>query len=390
MYRDKTVGVVVPAHDEEGFVGAVIDTMPAFVDRIYVVDDCSTDGTWTEIERHAARANRPDARGTSEGTHGDARADGGFGVDGSGAGDGPGVDGRSADERGESVVSSGAVTSAGLPDAASTTGTIAAARVVPIRHERNRGRGGAVKTGYRRALADGMDVVAVMDADSQHPPDYLNRIVDPVATGRADYAKGTRLRHRDRSAMSRWRFFGNSLLTFLTKVSTGYWKMTDPQNGYTAISRDALERLSLNKLYNGYGFLNDVLAALNAREMTIADVSHPAIYGDEQSEIRYGSFVPNLSAILLRNFLGRLSAKYLVRDFHPLVILYLVGAVGLGMGLLGSLVALWSLFGMGSAFVSGALSILLAAVGGVALAMGMAYDRRENAGLEVGGDGEAS
>ncbi|RJT02638.1 glycosyltransferase family 2 protein [Halococcus sp. IIIV-5B] len=331
MYNGKTVGVVVPAHNEETFVGRVIETMPAFVDRVYAVDDRSTDGTWAEIQRHAERANRERAGGMP------------------------------------------------LTDGGAYADTV----VEAIRHDTNRGRGGAVKTGYRHALEDGLDIIAVMDADGQMNPDMLSRIIEPVADGRADYAKGTRLLHRDRSEMSNWRFFGNSLLTYLTKISSGYWRMSDPQNGFTAVSYEALSRIDLDSLYDDYGFLNDMLTTLNVHDFRVADVSHPAVYGDEQSGIRYSTFIPKLSTLLARNFVRRLVLQYVIYSFHPLVLLYFFGIVSGLTGLLGVLVTLASAFGPGEVFLRGGLSMLLLVVGGIAVSVAMAYDLQANAGLEV-------
>jgi glycosyltransferase involved in cell wall biosynthesis len=276
MYGGKTVGVVVPAYNEAALVGGVIDTMPAFVDRVYVVDDASTDDTWAEITRHAGAANDRRVPETTLADGGEARF------------------------------------------------------VVPIRHEANRGPGGARKTGYARAFADGLEVVATMDADGQMDPAYLGRIVGPVIAGRASYAKGTRLRNRESwREMPPFRLFGNLLLTFLTKVASGYWEMTDPQNGYTAISRAALADIGIETLYDDYGYLNDVLTSLNVDSRSIADVSHPARYGTEHSGIHYSTFVPSLSGVLLRNFCRRLTNRYLMFDFHPLAFLYGLGALGL-------------------------------------------------------------
>jgi glycosyltransferase involved in cell wall biosynthesis len=331
MYNERSVGVVVPAHNEETFVGQVIETLPAYVDRVYAVDDCSTDETWAEIQRHAERANRT--------------------------------------RREETTLADGGASFGGV--------------VEPIRHETNRGRGGAVKTGYHHALDDGIDVVAVMDADGQMNPDMLARIVEPVTEGRADYAKGTRLLHRDREQMSGWRFFGNSLLTYLTKISSGYWKMSDPQNGFTAISGDALARIDIDSLYDDYGFLNDILTTLNVHQFRVVDVSHPAVYGDEESGIRYSSFVPRLSLLLTRNFVRRLVLRYVVYDFHPLVLLYFVGVASTVAGVLGGLFTLVTLIGTGMGFVRGALSLLLVIVGIIAISVGMAYDLQANEGLRV-------
>ena len=313
MYEQQRVAVVVPAYDEERHVGRVIETMPAFVDRIYAVDDSSTDRTWEVIRAHAVRDPATAAR-----------ADGG-------------------------------------------------PRVVPIRHEQNLGAGAAVVTGYRRALADEMDVVAVMDGDGQMDPNVLDRIVAPVAEGRAGYAKGDRLSRPELWAgMSRWRTFGNVLLTQLTRISTGYWRLSDAQNGYTAISADALDRLPLEDLYDRYGFLNDLLARLNELDVTVADVPHEAVYGSEESGISYPSFVPRLSTLLAVNFLRRIAATGLVREFHPFLGCYLIGA----LGLLAGVPTAAALSSVSAVFVVAALSVFL-------LMQGLVFDWRRNADLSL-------
>lgn len=268
MYRDHTVGVVVTAYNEEGLVGNVLDCMPSFVDRVYAVDDCSTDGTWNEITQRAA---------------------------------GPRAD----------------TVSFPLPDG----GRSADGVVVPIRHERNQGVGGAIKTGFRQALEDRIDIVAVMDGDGQMDPTQLPRLLDPIVDGKAAYAKGNRLTKISHfGGMSPLRIIGNIMLTVLTRIASGYWRMSDPQNGYNAIAGPTLERLSLSTLYGGYGFRNDILVRLNVHGTTIADVSMPALYGEEESGIRYSTFIPRMSGLLLRRFFWRLWRRYVSqRDASGLV-----------------------------------------------------------------------
>lgn len=260
MYRDRTVGVVIPAYNEERFVGDVIESVPEFVDRVYVIDDGSTDRTWAAIERHASTVNRTDAMDR---------------------GSGAGFD----------------------------------RRVVPLRHERNRGVGGAIKTGYLRAYEDGVDVVAVMAGDGQMDPDTLPRLLDPIADGRADYVKGNRLSAEGNyRGMPAWRLLGSVILTALTRVASGYWRVRDPQNGYTAISREALTAIDIEALYEDYGFCNDLLIRLGARGMTVVDVPTTIDYADEESAIRYRTFVPKLSLLLARRFLWRLRREYRIDD----------------------------------------------------------------------------
>jgi glycosyltransferase involved in cell wall biosynthesis len=344
MFQGKSVAVVVPAYNEEGFVGDVIDSIPEFVDRLYVVDDESTDGTWYEIKRHVQKANLerrispPQATVTNEG---------------------------------QSAVTSG---ERGTSDGGTTQWAYA------ICHDENSGVGGAIKTGYRRALEDGIDVTAVMNGDGQMDPAILDRIIEPIVEEEAAYSKGNRLISPElRREMSSWRFFGNSLLTFLTKVASGYWKVQDPQNGYTAISREALEKLHLEQLYDRYGFCNDILVKLNAHGLPIADVSMQAVYGDEESDIQYSRFVPKLSGLLVRNFLWRLKTKYLVLDFHPLVFFYLLGAVSLGGSLLPGL---WLAAGGGSVVLFSTLALILFLIGGGFVLFAMIFDMSHNEGLE--------
>jgi glycosyltransferase involved in cell wall biosynthesis len=202
-------------------------------------------------------------------------------------------------------------------------------RVVPISHEENQGVGAAIKTGYRRARDDGVHATAVMAGDGQMEPDELERFLDPIIDGRADYVKGNRLYRRGHwQSMSGWRQFGNRLLTLLTRIASGYWGMSDPQNGYTIISDRALQTIRIDDLFDDYGFANDLLVHLNVNEMRVADVPHEAVYGDEVSDIAYSSFVPQLSMLLLRDFLWRLKTDYLVLNFHPTVLCYALGTVG--------------------------------------------------------------
>ena len=329
MYKGKRIAVVVPAYNEEGFVGNVIQTVPPYVDRIYPVDDCSDDRTWTEIRATAAVVNASSESPPAEAVE--------------------------------------PVTDGGEP-----------ARVVPIQHERNRGVGAAIKTGYRRAMADGTDVIAVMNGDGQMDPAILDRILDPVVEGKAGYSKGNRLDTSEHwEGMSGWRLFGNVVLTGLTRVASGYWHMMDPQNGYTAISASTLEELDLDELYDEYGFLNDMLVRLNVQNVTIADVEMSAVYGDESSSIRYHRFIPTLSWLLLRTFLWRLRQQYVTGERRSTVP-YLLGLVGAVMA--PALV----LLGMTALDLSPTLGggvVLLVCL--LLIALGMALERRQSGRLEL-------
>ena len=333
-YNGNTVGVVVPAYNEQGFVGGVIETIPDFVDRIYVVDDRSTDGTWQEIRERAEQANRV------------------------------------ADRRVESPLADG--------------GLAVAPRVVPVRHEENRGVGAAIKTGYRRAYDDGIDVTAVMAGDGQMDPDQLDRLLDPIVKHGADYAKGNRLLHPEfRAEMPPFRLFGNWMLSLLTKIASGYWNTGDPQNGYTAISYRALDRLDVERLYDDYGFANELLVRLNQRGMQVADVAMPAVYGDEQSTISYRTFVPTVSLLLLGSFLSRLRTQFVeFGDRAPVL--------GYALGMLGLLVAvpIGLLATLDPGLTSGVgLAVALVAVGCLSFGLAAFLDRATHEHLEMRADG---
>ncbi|WP_247728471.1 glycosyltransferase family 2 protein [Halovivax limisalsi] len=417
MYREHSVAVVIPAYDEAGFVADVIDSVPDFVDRVYAVDDHSTDGTWAEIRRtvRARAADRADGSGddprprgaADPSTFGDrtdrpaaedsirsvstgpttTRSDGGALAEDAPA-DSSGESSRPIRSTAETVVASRETAAPREPGASDDAGRPS---VVGIRHDRNRGVGASIATGYRHALRDGIDVTAVMAGDGQMDPAHLDRLLDPIVEGCAHYAKGDRLRDRScRGSMSRFRLFGNAVLSLLTKIASGYWRMLDPQNGYTAISHEALRRLDLDALYDQYGFANDVLIALNERELAIADVAMPAVYGDEESHIDYGSFVPTISKLLVDRFLRRLGVRYLVRDCHPLVGLYALGAGGVLA--IGAAVLRFRSWRRGSSdpdprserrLLVGltTLSALLSAT--TALLLAMAFDRAENDDLVV-------
>ena len=329
MYRGHTAGVVIPAYNEEGFVGETIESVPEVVDRIYVVDDGSTDETWAEIERRAAAVN----------------------------------------ERGRSP--------------AASTGPFDR-RVVPIRHERNRGVGGAIKTGYRYARRDGIDLTAVMGGDGQMEPEMLGDLFDPIVEGRAEYTKGNRLMRRTGHGDMPWfRFVGNATLTALTKIASGYWGSGDPQSGYTAISLTALRSADVEEMYEYYGYCNDLLVKLNVADARVADVPRPITYGDEESDISYRSYVPRVSAMLFRNFLGRLWTKYVLFDFHPLVVAYAIGAVAAIAGVVGAGATARAAAAGGSPTATAAVSLLLLLAGGAGLVAGMVLDARANAHLDA-------
>jgi glycosyltransferase involved in cell wall biosynthesis len=211
-------------------------------------------------------------------------------------------------------------------------------RIVLISHDRNRGVGGAVVTGYRRALADDVEVICVMNADNQMDPAELAGLAGPVARAEVEYAKANRLfTGQAWDVIPHTRYLGNAMLSLLTKIASGYWHVADSQAGYTAIAADTLKRLDLDRLYERYGYLNDILVQLNVWNARVRDVPSRPIYGiGERSGIRIRKVVPAISWLLFRRFLWRLWQKYVIRDFHPLVFFWAAGlftsTIGFGLG----------------------------------------------------------
>jgi glycosyltransferase involved in cell wall biosynthesis len=213
-------------------------------------------------------------------------------------------------------------------------------RVEVLSHERRSGVGAATITGYRRALADGLDVVVVMNGDNQMDANDLPTLVEPVARGEVDYTKANRLSTGQAwQLIPKTRFFGNAILSLLTKVASGYWHIADSQSGYTAVSREMLERLDLDHVYTNYGFPNDMLVHLNVWNARVRDFPSRPIYGvGEQSNMRYRHVVPRIAWLLVRDFFWRLWEKYVKRDFHPLVFFYVMGFIATVAGVLLGLV----------------------------------------------------
>ncbi|PSP74792.1 glycosyltransferase family 2 protein [Halobacteriales archaeon QS_3_64_16] len=388
MYRKHAVGVVVPAYNEEGFAGEVIEGMPSFVDRIYAVDDRSTDGTWKEILAAAeadAAVRAPDGGTVDSGT--DTTSDTGIEAETGGKNATAATARRSGgDDRRDSP----------LFERASVQDPIG--RVLPIRHEHNRGAGGAIKTGYLAALQDDLavDIVATIDADGQMDSGLLPRFLNPIVEGDAEYTKGNRLLDREaREEMPTFRLFGNAMLTFLTKIASGYWKTMDPQNGYTTISTSTLRAIDVKELYEYYGYCTDLLIKLNVERAHVADVAMPARYGEETSSIKYEEYIRKVSLLLLRGFLWRLKTRYLLFDFHPLALLYGLGALTTGTGVLEGVSTVRKrlaargqssdLPATGTDVGSGswARSALTVAVGCTILILSMIFDLEANEGLET-------
>lgn len=276
MYQGLSVGVVIPCFNEAKNIAKVLDKMPDYVDRVYVVDDCSRDNTVELVQNYLAQSPRA---------------------------------------------------------------------IQLLQHEVNQGVGGAIVTGYKQALVDGIEAVTVMAGDDQMDPENLPALLDAIVTGKADYVKGNR--YLDQGAwekIPKIRFFGNAILSLLTKIASGYWHVIDSQTGYTVITKNTLQKLNLDMLWKRYGYPNHMLVMLNIHGAVVRDVPIRAVYhADAVSGIRISSLMPRLSALMLKWFLWRMWEKYVLRDFHPLVLFYLLswfmGVVAIVLG--GRMAILW-------------------------------------------------
>jgi len=262
MYNGRNIVVVIPAYNEERFIGQVVAEIPSFVDRIIVVDDASSDATHARVK--------------------------------------------------------------GIPDL----------RIILLRNSTNRGVGGSTINGYRKALELDSDIIVKVDADGQMPLDCLPNLLDKIVEEGYDYAKGNRfLESSLLKQMPKLRLLGNIVLTFLTKLASGYWHIFDPQNGFTAVQVRCLRAINLDRIHKRYFFENDMLVQLNIHNFRVKDVSMPAIYGQERSGICVTSIFITFPWLFLRRFLHRVYQKYVLRDFSPIGLFLGSGSFLLGWGI---------------------------------------------------------
>lgn len=206
-------------------------------------------------------------------------------------------------------------------------------RVTVIQLSANQGVGGAVLAGYQQAFADGADVAVKVDGDGQMDPAWIPRFVRPIALRLADYTKGNRFYKRSFLAQMPWvRLLGNSGLSFLAKLSTGYWHMMDPTNGYTAIHRNVFELLEIDRLEKRFFFETDLLFQLYLLRAVVLDVPLPATYGEEKSNLKILDSLFVFSRKHLNRIFRRIFYTYFLRDFNLGTIYGLSGA---GFGILG-------------------------------------------------------
>lgn len=309
--------MVVPAYNEERLIQTTIASIPDYIDKVIVVDDCSQDKTVQMVESAIKGTNL------------------GFTLD-------------------------------------------------LIQHQKNQGVGGAIVSGYKKSRDEEFDVTVVMAGDAQMDPDDLPDIIEPVASGSADYAKGNRLFFGDAwNMIPHYRYLGNSFLSLFTKISSGYWHIADSQSGYTAISLLALKRIDLDTIYKRYGMPNDLLIKLNQYDFRVRDVHVRPVYNvGEKSGIKLIQVIPRISWILFKGFWKRLLFKYVIKDFHPLVFFYLLSffLLGISFPLAIRMLYIWSV--TGNIPDINAMSLVFTLISGLqTLFFGMWFDMDYNKNL---------
>jgi len=252
MYLERKIAVSVPCYNESELILDTLEGIPDFVDKIFIVDDGSTDSTIDKVENWISNKDN-------------------FSL---------------------------------------------------IKHEINKGLGNTIRTGYQKSYDEKFDITVVMAGDNQMDPKYLPDLIRPIISEGYEYTKGNRLSHKDHNKMPLFRKFGNSVLSLLTKISTGYWNIVDPQNGYTAISSNALGHVLEGKIAGGYGYNSDILSSLNINNHRVKDILIPPVYKTETSGIKIGRYTVKTSWILLSGFFRRIHSKYGGLRFHPLLLYY--------------------------------------------------------------------
>lgn len=202
-------------------------------------------------------------------------------------------------------------------------------KVVLIEHAKNQGVGGAIASGYIWARDNKIDATVVMAGDAQMDPEDLPNLLDPVVNGEIDYSKGNRLFTGNAwKVIPKVRYLGNSYLSLLTKIASGYWHVADSQTGYTVINQRALGLLELEKIYKRYGMPNDMLIKLNVYNMRVRDIPIKPVYNvGEKSKLKIRKVAFSLPILLMKGFIYRMCAKYIIRDFHPLIFFYFLGFI---------------------------------------------------------------
>lgn len=303
MLLDKTVAVVVPAYNEEKQIRHVLETMPDFVDRIIVVNDCSSDDTASVVLDYVRKqTSSPAIIKNNAGDHCDNK----YSL----------ADNLLKEKRRTDMQY---FIPSEIANANPETD-----RIILINNLKNGGVGAAIARGYKWCLDHNIECTASMDGDGQMDPAELESICLPIVSEEVDCVKGNRLIHGSAPmVIPKTRYLGNAILSILTKIASGYWHISDTQCGYRALSPAALTSIKLQDIYKSYGMPNDILIKLNIAFCTLKEVKIKPIYNiGESSKMKFHKVIPRISWLLFTSFFKRLWIKYLFRDFHPLFLLY--------------------------------------------------------------------
>jgi dolichol-phosphate mannosyltransferase len=207
-------------------------------------------------------------------------------------------------------------------------------RVKVLFNEKNKGVGGAVMTGYKAAILDNMNIVVKVDGDGQMDPALIPDFIEPILSGDADYTKGNRFYNLEEiHQMPKVRLFGNAALSLLNKLSSGYWDVFDPTNGYTAVHVDVLKKIPFQKVSERYFFESDMLFRLNTLRAKVVDIPMDAHYGDEESQLKIGKIIGDFTKKNIKNTVKRIFYNYFLRDMSVASIELVLGFVLLTFGL---------------------------------------------------------
>jgi glycosyltransferase involved in cell wall biosynthesis len=294
MYRDRKISLVIPAYNEEKLIGPTLDSVPEYFDKVYVVDDVSTDNMAQVVRDRALKDPR----------------------------------------------------------------------IELIQHTENAGPGQGIITGYLRSSQDGFDIAVVCGGDHQMPLHESPNLMDPIIDEGVAYCKGNRFMNNGNafSIMPYTRFWGNTLLSLMTKVASGNYDVFDVVDGFVAISKEAIDRVDWNKAWKGYGYPMDFVIRISSAGLNIKDVARTAIYlpGERQSQIKGVNYMVKVTPMIFRAFIDRLVYQHVFADFHPLVLLYAFGMFSLGIGGFGGFLLMFNKLFLSGELVSGPKSVFVA------------------------------
>ncbi|UZO80726.1 glycosyltransferase family 2 protein [Aquimarina sp. ERC-38] len=309
MLNNKTIAVVIPCYNEATQISMVIDSMPDFVDRIIVIDDVSKDKTIDVVKKYLNPSNKSQLKLVSNLFTNIV----------------PNIYNQADIEvHRKNVEEVSKFTPVRIHNQNPEED-----KIILIEHIKNGGVGAAVATGYKWCKDHDIDCSVVMNGDGQMDPAELHSICSPIVYENIDYVKGNRLIHKSAwIIIPKIRFLGNSILSILTKIVSGYWGISDTQSGYTAMSNNALNSIPLYNIYKRYGMPNDILVKLNIAFCTIREVKIKPVYGvGEQSTLKIRKVTFPILFLLIRSFFKRLRVKYLYKSFHPLFLLYWIAII---------------------------------------------------------------